>query len=355
MNDSNARKIRNLTRGLAAPRPLTLKSRKIKIGLDSNAHSVIVHSLDQLVKECDNIAKSIRPNCTLAFRGQTQEYVLNDGTISLLPGNMRQRTNAPYTFLPPMTFQDYPNTFQELSKQLDLEKWDSGNHGYYSRAPGSNLAACHELYCLNGVLQHYGVPTGHLDVTTDSKIALWFAFHQARSLDREPCSHVDVVTYERTHRRFGIVYVLEIPNPKLGVGNKVVQNVTSVNLQREAFNRDWRPWRQSALTVTQDSWGLEQGSNLNMIAACIKARIIVPARVAMLAEKKYAAEWRMRWLFPPHADDAIYRRILQEDSARFARSEEPLWKLQWIILPENVQHYLKCQSHASMFECFQDQ
>lgn len=355
MNDGNSGASRKFVRGLAAPRSLNFKSPKIKIGPDSHARSITVHSLDQLVEECDKIAQTIRPNCTLAFRGQTQEYALDDGTISLLPGNMRQSTNLVYTFFPFPTFQDYPQTFQELSKQLALDKWDAGDHEFYSRVRGMHLAACHELHCLNGVLQHYGVPTGHLDVTTDNKIALWFAFHQVRMLDRVPCAHVDVVTYERTPRRFGIVYALEVPNPKLGVGKKVVQNVTSVNLQREVFNREWRPWRQSALTVTQDSWGPSQGNNLNMIAACIKARIIVPARVAMVAEKKYAAEWRMRWLFPTYADDAIYRRILQEDSARFAHSEKPAWKLQWIILPENVQHYLKCQSHGSMFECFQDQ
>ena len=355
MNESYSKATRKLLRAIATARPIDLSSTRIKVGADLCARSATVYSLEQLVDECDKIAQSIRTNCTLVFRGQTQEYTLDDGTISLLPGNMRQSTNGLYKFLPLLTFQDYPKTFRELSKQLTLEKWDPGDHEFYSRVPKEHLQAHHELYCLNGVLQHYGVPTSHLDVTVDSKIALWFAFHQVQRLDHVPCPHVDVVTYKRASRRFGIIYALEVPNSMLGVGKKVVKNVTSVNLQREVFNKDWRPWRQSALSVTQDSWGITTGVNFNMIAACVKARIIVSNKIAKAVEKKCPAEWRMQWLFPTYAKDTIYSHILQEDSIRFAHSEESLWRLQWLILPENVKHYLQCQSYGSMYKCFQGQ
>lgn len=358
MKDDLLERIKRIAKPIATVRTLDSREARIKVGPGSYRKSVTVYSLDQFEEQCDQIAGTIRRNCVLIFRGQTREYTLADDTISLLPSNWRQSTNLFLTRIgPPDSTVPFRQEFQEFLKFLNLR--ERADAGFFKTLPKDLQQVHYTMLYFHGLLQHYGFPTGHSDVTADRHVALWFAFHQRQKVQRvAPGVDVDMVTYDLSPEQFGVIYAMEVPSPRLGMKRKVVPNVMCLDLRSEILSKKWRPWRQSALSLTQDQWGTIPGKNFNVFATCVKARILVSRNVAKAVQEKYPTEWNMRWLFPTYMEDQIYQHVLQREPVLNRDPlfrEQYIWRPEWLILPEYLWHFKWCYKHSSRLECFKNQ
>lgn len=172
-----------------------------------------VTSLNQLHREIEKLGK-IYPNKELLFRGQTKHRALNRkvsnpnwssdqlGEVSFIPSLWRNLLNkAPYSY----------HQFQKLSlldwsriiySQFDIAEIDrriaarkeSGEYFFTMSDMEdcedpliSSFGTCrldlamqdsHTEDLLNTLLQHYGLYSPYLDLTTDLKTALYFATHK---------------------------------------------------------------------------------------------------------------------------------------------------------------------------------
>ncbi len=331
---------------------LNPQTRRVKVGPNRYVPSVTVRSLNEFLGVCAKASKAKRRSCIITYRGQTRDYVFDDGTISLLNTHERQSTN--FVKKPGGTVFDEPMFsnpfFREFLQNLNLTERREGDIDALRDANG--LQIFYVLRILQGLLQHYGFPTVCIDVSKDPIVALWFALHRRAPvrgvLTKE---QVNLVTYEESGTDYGVVYILEVPRPEIGRLRKVVENVLCADLMRELPNPSWRPARQSALALSQDEWGVLAGVNFNRIAACIQTRVVVTQDILDSLDRKERRKCTMQWLFPPISQDSTYNYLV-----RNAALKKPLPMLvgdpEWLIHPEYMWHFKFCREHPSRFDCF---
>jgi hypothetical protein len=166
----------------------------------------------------------------IVFRGQTSEHRLPDGRLALIPSAFRSPPPAlkPTGLMPAVTryLELYLKTADESTRRVFRQEFGSRFRtfidAYDEPSPVSALFHVSELTDLPAiyaaflnhefwaaVAQHYGLPTGLLDVTTDPDVALWFALHKYTRRAGGRC-----VDYESTGGA-GYVYALRvIANPR---------------------------------------------------------------------------------------------------------------------------------------------
>jgi len=263
----------------------------------------------------------------IVFRGQTAEYRLPDGRLSIVPSGFRTaRPHAVEGLLPALLryFEAYLR-MDELAKELLETNFKNSFKDFISHylppSVGGDLCDASELTDLPSVFwalhsdrfmaavaQHYGAPTGMLDVTTDSDVALWFAVHRYCHGGRgRP------VRYESSGDP-GYVYVL------LAAADQVVP--------LSAFFFDWstRPRRQQAAALfrlyetlpdelreralrAMPRWAVPERPAGNSFADWVIARICVGDAVSAPV-----AGWTTAHLFPCPDEDALYAHLLKNCS-----------------------------------------
>ena len=111
-------------------------------------------------------------------RGQTRDYYHEStGRLTALPAIMRPQTLGmymDYIYVNP-AYQEALKPWLGVLENLGIE---TGTKGV--RHP---VAVGRTNPVLLAILQHYGFPTDHLDVTTDPIVAVWFALHATKSND----------------------------------------------------------------------------------------------------------------------------------------------------------------------------
>jgi FRG domain len=139
------------------------------------------------------------------FRGQTRDYYVSD-SLAVLPAIARSKDSIGAFFEPLRTWL---GVFTELGIETD-----AGLRGEYKWHPSLSDQDVRMRYRINhplvrlrampvvaAILQHYGFPTDHLDVSTDPYVSLWFALHATSSDDRGAISFHPVTPPKEVRRR----------------------------------------------------------------------------------------------------------------------------------------------------------
>jgi FRG domain-containing protein len=265
----------------------------------------------------------------IVLRGQTAEYRLPDGRLAIVPSGFRtahpgvpkglERALSSY-------FEAYLRTADELTRTLferdfsgsfetfidDYQLNWGGPSGRYHASELTDLPSIYAAFTnprfAAAVAQHYGAPTGMLDVTTDPDVALWFAAHRyCHGGQGRP------VHYESA-RDPGYVYVLR------DAADHVVPLST--------FLFDWntRPRRQQAAALFglydlppdgllervlqfTPRCAVPQRPAGNTFADLVIARIEIGKAVS-----SRVAGWTATHLFPCPGEDALYAHLLKNCS-----------------------------------------
>jgi len=329
------------------------RSTEAKVGPAKTVPSITVRSVADFRQECQHAAASVRRFCRIAYRGQPREYCLVDRTISLLTADERGSTIGVYKS--PGPFYDEPmcrdGFFREYLASLRLRRRREGGSAVKWAAQWPNRPQMwYELLALQGLVQHYGCPTVCVDVTSEPIVALWFALHERHSLaHRDPS--VLAATYEITTCDYGIVYVLEVPAPYVGRQRKIIPNVLCLDLAAEVPKANWRPGRQSAMTISQEEWGVIPGDTFNRLASCIVKRLLVSPGLQEQLTEAERGKFNMRWLFPSYKEDPIYRHVLGH---RLFKTKE-LHRPEWLIYPKYVANFTGSENRSSAWHCFTGQ
>ena len=275
----------------------------------------------------------------IVLRGQTKEYRLADGRLAIVPSRFRTahpgepeglgRGLSSYFEAWLRTADEFTRTFfeQEFGGNFETFIRDYQWSGPGALAHATELtdlpsihAACTNRQFLVSVAQHYGAPTGMLDVTTDPDVALWFAVHPYRGSGEGGPAH-----YESA-RSPGHVYVLRAAADHV------------VPLSTFFFDSNTRPRRQQAAALFMDPvpdelleralkvvprWALPQIPAGYTFADLVIARIAVGAAVS-----PPGAGWTATHLFPCQDEDALYAHLLKtcgwvEEFAHCAASRGP--------------------------------
>jgi hypothetical protein len=147
------------------------------------------------------------------------------------------------------------------------------------------------------MLQHYGAPSGTLDVSFDRRVALWFACHSYHR-DR------DQAFYSRNPNS-GIVYVMEVPEAHL----IDIRGGDTIELETQFRSTTvplagLRGWRQEG--------GLIFGSDFDdpdLTKYVVKKIAVAPAAFAQNDDRlKLLTQQR---LFPSPDEDDFYRELLR--------------------------------------------
>jgi FRG domain len=139
-----------------------------------------------------------------------------------------------------------------------------------------------------GLLQHYGVPTGTIDVTYDPAVALWFAcFRYARPQG-------DVAAYYEANPEQSVVYVMDAPSGRL-IDLRAGETVPIAGL------RGRRQVGGLLLGATADQPDLSD--------VVVKKIQVAPGTF----DSKHTSLEKLtqRYVFPPPQDDVFYRVLLE--------------------------------------------
>ena len=110
------------------------------------------------------------------------------------------------------------------------------------------------------VLQHYGLATHFVDLTSDPRTAAWFACHAYRQANLLYAGNavrmVDRCSYDRVRTAFGYVLVLVFDAPAEHVDNLTLFRITDVpGFERPKRQAGWLMYdRQPMLPDPNDHW-----------------------------------------------------------------------------------------------------
>jgi len=157
------------------------------------------------IELCDLVAKlkaaasaSEFPNMQLWFRGQTKDYITPDrlelSKLGITPySNIRESDFTPSLYRKYDSFLENSDSFENLV--IELAEWvhcakllvPSHNIQEHLKSPVKGAATLKKdglsSYQRGLLLQQYGAPSAYLDITSDSKIAAWFATHSCSTND----------------------------------------------------------------------------------------------------------------------------------------------------------------------------
>jgi hypothetical protein len=133
------------------------------------------------------------------FRGQTRDFYNATGSLIVLPAvarssrlhlqylhHHRKFSEAMQPWLAVLESLGI-NTHTGLEFDHEAPGWD-GRVLYGKLRVGSRVALLRANPVVAGILQHYGFPTDHLDVSTDPIVSLWFALHAGEKVRRRGIS-----------------------------------------------------------------------------------------------------------------------------------------------------------------------
>lgn len=174
--------------------------------------TTVVTSETELQERIADLKTAARGELIL-FRGQTELYP------TVRSGRARPDTNVP---------ADVERGWEALVGRTMLED------------EASDIAPS----ALQGMLQHYGLPTYYLDCTHDVRVAAWFAVNAYTELRPmlwigTALRRIDLVTYKPVPDGLGYVLVFRVPNPESLVKREQLVDLT-------VSNTFLRPTRQSA-------------------------------------------------------------------------------------------------------------
>jgi len=312
--------------------------------------SVTVRSLGHFLSECKQQESSTKFMCRTAYRGQTREYRFRNDTISLLAGRERESTFGAYKFGSlygePVLNKEFCGKF--FNKISAITRREGGIK--YKKKRSKSPQIYFELLLLQGILQHYGIRTVCIDLTADPIVALWFAFHKQIRI-MPSFTQARLITYKPTDEPYGVVYAMEVPAPYIGRDRNIVSNVLTADLSVEIPDKNWRPYRQSALTISQQEWGSLPGELWNRLAGCIRKRIVVSRELFNQIPDKERRLFRLCWLFPPCSEDPIYKWLSTRPILRYAPVHIP----EWIIYNDYIPSVESCTNFQSIKKCFMKQ
>lgn len=261
-------------------------------------------------------------NALIVFRGQSAEYRLPDGRLAIVPSAFRAtHSRVPDGFDRALSsyFEAYLRTADDLTRTLFEKRFDGnfetfirgyghgGPAGPYHASEFTDLLSIHAAFTCDrfrvAVAQHYGLPTGMLDVTTDPDVALWFAVHRYCHGDQGRPAHYEIA------RGAGHVYVLRA----------AAEHV--VPLSTFFFDRNTRPRRQQAAALFRmydapadelreraleavPRWAVPQRPAGNTFADQVVARIGIGETAS-----SWVAGLTATHLFPCPAEDTLYAHL----------------------------------------------
>jgi hypothetical protein len=189
----------------------------------------------------------------------------------------------------PIELDGYPFNIPVGSGMGTTESYSKVFMKYYGRVPNERL-------CI-ALLQHYGVPSGAIDVSSDRRVALWFASHV---LNRGPGQ----ASYS-PNANPGVVYVMEVPEAHMidiRGGDKIEFDLSNRIITVPVGGL--RGWRQEGALIF--------GSSLDdpdLMKYVVKKITVVPGtfdpnddRVRPLTQQR---------LFPSPDEDDFYQGLLR--------------------------------------------
>jgi len=173
---------------------------------------------------------------------------------------------------------------------------------------------------LDGLVQHYGLRSGGLDLTSDINVALWFAqFNRKEEHADAECLLDNNKTgtfrfrkawYDFAGEGYSYIYVFDCPEWAPGTMPK---NGDCVDLNQWFGKYTARPVKQKAWYVYADNTDIPRGD----LRSFVKTAFRVPNEL----RKEYAN--KTSFYFPLPADDKIYHRLL---SSYFMRNDDHIFE-----------------------------
>lgn len=142
----------------------------------------------RLIAEYSSLAEEVKWSCL--FRGQVRDYFdRSTGRLLVTPMILRPRWLGAY-YVATSRWSDEVRPWFQVLHDLGIDTGsgigvgsdllrDSGFDLPQGLSVSHPTAVARANPVVAGVLQHYGFPTGNLDVTSDATVALWFALHTA--------------------------------------------------------------------------------------------------------------------------------------------------------------------------------
>jgi hypothetical protein len=179
------------------------------------------------------------------------------------------------------------------------ESYSELSRYYWSRAPSEGTSMA--------MLQHYGAPSGTLDVSFDRCVALWFACHAYRGQNGN-------ASYRKNDEP-GVVYVMDVPEGRL-IDIRGGETIAFDERPKTIPVAGLRGWRQHG--------GLIFGATMDdrdLMKYVVKKIIVAPGAFDQNDDRLKLMT--QQWLFPSAEEDDFYRELLKaKDSA-----DEPTRKL----------------------------
>lgn len=177
--------------------------------------------------------------------------------------------------------------------------------------PEENSAALN--LAIEGLIQHYGLRSGGLDVTDDMMVALWFAQFKRFETDttdtllpgknNTPGSfHFIKASYQLYDADFSYLYVFDCP---LWQGNGHPVNGHCVNLQEPFKSFACRPTRQKGWYIYADNRKADKGNLQEFITAVFK----IPGNLRQQLSEDRQED--VLYYFPQPGEDKIYEKLLK--------------------------------------------
>lgn len=177
------------------------------------------------------------------------------------------------------------------------------------RQTGSRVNTAADSFPLEGLVQHYGLRSGGLDLTDELPVALWFGLSKRReeSVVEEVADPQGTVRsirfrkayYESLQAPFAYLYIFECPvwqhtsDPRIG---------DCVSLQQWFGKYTSRPARQHAWYAYSDNHSVEQGNLYGFIKRTYRVSASVLQESGPYREAMY--------YFPEPGDDTVYKSLL---------------------------------------------
>lgn len=245
-------------------------------------------------------------NESFCFRGQVNHFELSDGLTSFITSFQKNGCNPFYMF-------KWTYFSQEILRNYCQEDWEQ------------NLNEMEQQTYSQAILQHYGWRSFFVDITTDIKVASWFAcnkysdhttFAMVEDAFEEPLIEVQkTVSYETKQDTYGYIYVFNKDNLSMSKDYHFVNLLTN-----NIFNDNTRPFRQKGCL-----FGGQNKDNRHLSEDLNKCLVdILEVKVNVLGALTKDEGLNQNYLFPSFEEDYIYasfiglpRTILDNDTLPF--------------------------------------
>ncbi len=153
--------------------------------------------------------------------------------------------------------------------------------------------------------QHYGIPTDGIDITTNLKVALWFAVHDWIDLGDGKATYraKSQSSWPQNATKWPVIYLIAPVTNSLKPSVRSIERLDRLGLEMT------RPMRQEAKFFMG-----AHGHNRNKLAEAVAA-------VVRLKPHDWETNLTYEWLFPSPKEDIAYRHLLE---AKHRSKSEPI-------------------------------